>query len=662
MGETRLMLFGGWQLSHAGQVIEVSGRKQKALFTYLAVERNKVHSRESLANIFWGKKPDKQARASLRQCLAGLRSDLRSQSSLIEQTSELGLTFNCGNLQIDAESFAYDPFRETSYHSQPRRAKELTEVMGLFLGLDEHFDAWIETFRSSLCSEALARLQAHYSDQNIEPRARISSARSALVLEPANDEAVRAQMLSNLMLGNSAKALETYDAYYQLLQNELDAEPSIETQDLAVAIKNGEKPTRVDAPVNIFEPKATSKSTLISRPVANATIAVLPFESLGTEPVPKFTLLALLDRICGHLSSLAGPDVISSNSTRQYEGLRPRPHEILSTLNAEYVMAGSISVSAGVASVAAQIAETAGDRIVWASTLAYPAEDVISLRAPIPEDLTKIVSPSVDVAELRRAHEFRDDELAPYQMVLRAREMLFELKPENFQRAGALLRKAVEIGPYFSLGHLRLAEWHSLGLWERRANDADRSALESHAQRAIALKPGNGRAMAFWAHTRFMFEREHDVASQLIDDAVEANPNDSETLAYCIVALAHGGRAKDAVSLADRTLKLSPIDPLIVRNEHFASIAHYSNGDFEKASDLGLSSFRRSANYGSNLRATIAALVAADRTAEAAPLVRQHMQLEPNFSVEAFIPRHGFRDEKDRTTYGKRLVAAGLPK
>ena len=56
----------------------------------------------------------------------------------------------------------------------------------------------------------------------------------------------------------------------------------------------------------------------------------------------------------------------------------------------------------------------------------------------------------------------------------------------------------------------------------------------------------------------------------------------------------------------------------------------------------------------------IASLVAAGRHAEAAPLVEAHRRQEPDFSVAAFLPRHGLRDPDARARFGERLLAAGL--
>lgn len=660
MNSNQLNVLDGWELTIGGRAIVIRGRKQKALLTYLAAETGKTHSRKALANLLWGNVPDAQARASLRQCIAGIRADLGEHASWLLQSNDLGLNFVTDAVTIDAQVVAFNPILHHEDSSIFRCSDSLRNLLSIFHGLSETFDEWLDDYKYSLCASALSRFKTYYIDENVDVAVRMSFARAALIIDPLVDEAVRACMQCDIDLGNAAKALETYDTFYRQLQQELDAEPALATQELAVAIKTGAAPA---ASQNVHRKTASQPSP--SRLIAagsNATIAVLPFETLGQETVPRFALLALLDRVCGHLSSLAAPDVISSNSTRQYEGQRPRPKEILATLGAHYVMAGSITLSNGTATIVAQIAETASECIIWASTLEYSADDLMSLTLSLPEDLAKVISPSVDVAELRRAHMLPDDALGPYQMVLRAREMLFALEKDNFPRAGELLQRAIEAGPYFALGHLRLAEWHSLGLWEGRAVEANRAALEHHAQKAISLRPDDGRALAFWAHARFMFEREHDSAIELIEHAVDASPNDSETLAYCVVALAHGGRSQDAVDIAERTLKLSPIDPLIVRNEHFASIAHYAQRDYDKASELGLSSFRRSPRYGSNLRATIAALVAADRISETAPLVAQHMLLEPGFSVADFVPRHGFRHEKDRVLYGNRLIAAGLPK
>jgi TolB-like protein/Tfp pilus assembly protein PilF len=73
----RLTLFGGFSAAGAdGAEIPLKSQKAKALLAYLALPPGKARSREQIMALLWSERGDAQARASLRQVLAGLRKEL----------------------------------------------------------------------------------------------------------------------------------------------------------------------------------------------------------------------------------------------------------------------------------------------------------------------------------------------------------------------------------------------------------------------------------------------------------------------------------------------------------------------------------------------------------------------------------------------------------
>src|SRR5579872_4385512 len=71
-----LCLFGRFTLTVGGQPLKIVSKKGKALLAYLALQPDHAASREKLATLLWGERPDRQARLSLRQCIMALRSSL----------------------------------------------------------------------------------------------------------------------------------------------------------------------------------------------------------------------------------------------------------------------------------------------------------------------------------------------------------------------------------------------------------------------------------------------------------------------------------------------------------------------------------------------------------------------------------------------------------
>ena len=88
MTEFQLDVLGALRLCRAdGAEVRVASRKARALLGYLALRPLEAQSRDRLAALLWEDVDTEQARASLRQALAGLRR-LTGEHALIRADAE----------------------------------------------------------------------------------------------------------------------------------------------------------------------------------------------------------------------------------------------------------------------------------------------------------------------------------------------------------------------------------------------------------------------------------------------------------------------------------------------------------------------------------------------------------------------------------------------
>ena len=81
---TRLVvrLLGGFRVEVDGEAVYgFETDKARALFTYLIVEADRPHRRETLASLLWPERPDTIARANPRQALVRVRRALGDYAS-----------------------------------------------------------------------------------------------------------------------------------------------------------------------------------------------------------------------------------------------------------------------------------------------------------------------------------------------------------------------------------------------------------------------------------------------------------------------------------------------------------------------------------------------------------------------------------------------------
>src|SRR5215469_5033546 len=102
MAALHLRVMGGFAaVLPTGQPVEVSGKKNRALLTYLALHADKKLTREKLISLLWSDRGEAQARTSLRQALAALRRDLGG-------IQPPPLTIDGGSVALDGSAVSTD--------------------------------------------------------------------------------------------------------------------------------------------------------------------------------------------------------------------------------------------------------------------------------------------------------------------------------------------------------------------------------------------------------------------------------------------------------------------------------------------------------------------------------------------------------------------------
>ncbi|MDX9828928.1 MAG: BTAD domain-containing putative transcriptional regulator [Anaerolineae bacterium] len=258
-----LALMGPFEATLNGQATENLGSDRlRALLAYLAVEREREHSREGLASLLWPERPDREALSALRYALSNLRhalGDLPAHSPFLLVTRRT-LQFNTASDHwLDVAEFQGLVGRP----DVPGLERAATLYRGLFLeGLSvadsPAFDEWMllkgEELRRGAMS-ALWRLTA-LQLQRGETGEAARWARRQLELEPYHEQAHRQLMAALALGGERSAALAHYAACSRLLERELGCGPEDETQALADQIRNGALPRPPLPPGVLDAPRA----------------------------------------------------------------------------------------------------------------------------------------------------------------------------------------------------------------------------------------------------------------------------------------------------------------------------------------------------------------------------------------------------------------------
>jgi len=234
MAVLMLSLLGSFQAQwSSGRSLAVVSKKACGLLAYLALQPERLHSREILADLLWPDSGPEQARASLRQAIAALRRecDAICPGLIVVDGDRLGIDRT--KVQLDVAKF------EACLASATEG--DLRTAMTLYRGplLDgiavnaSTFEGWLQTHRQRLTQLALQAFEGRIAATlESDPVLAADLANRLLALDPTSEPGHRALMRVRAAQGDRAAAIRQYQLCITTLRRELGVQPSVETRDL----------------------------------------------------------------------------------------------------------------------------------------------------------------------------------------------------------------------------------------------------------------------------------------------------------------------------------------------------------------------------------------------------------------------------------------------
>lgn len=266
MSPLRFYLFGPPRIEHDQKAVEIQRRKALAIFTYLVVTQQ-VHSRDTIATLFWQDHDQTGARANLRREISRIKQTLGENVLLLDgDTLSLNSAFD---LWVDLREYLSRLEKAGSHHHPEGMlcadcSVEMTKAVSLYtdgfmagFGLPDSpkFDEWqffqADGLRQSLAEVLEKLIEWHTACEEFD--AAISHARRWLSLDLLHESAHRSLMKLYAWSGQWSAALRQYQECVRILEEELDVEPDEETRSVYEAIRS----RTLNAPKSVREKTST---------------------------------------------------------------------------------------------------------------------------------------------------------------------------------------------------------------------------------------------------------------------------------------------------------------------------------------------------------------------------------------------------------------------
>ncbi len=366
------------------------------------------------------------------------------------------------------------------------------------------------------------------------------------------------------------------------------------------------------------------------------SIAVLPFDTGGPEADAYFGD-GMTEEIITALSLNRALFVIARNSTLRFRGAKGAA-EAAAELGVRYILVGSVRRHASRLRINAELTDSGVNRVIWADRFEGVDDDLFTFQAQIAARISAAIDPRVQEAEIERLRGRPTESFGAYDCLLRGISLLFGVEEGDFARAGELFRRATEMDQGYALAHGYLAWWYALRVGEGRTEvlDADRESAGRLFRRAVELDPRDAWILALAGHHEsFLFKR-FAVGTQMLDQALQLNPNCAAAWARSGTTLAYVGRGDEALERVSNAMRLSPFDQQSFSFYTTNGIACVVKGRYDEAVGWLSRALRLNPRYRAAARMLIAAHSLAGEVTEARERAREFLLAEPAFRVSTF--------------------------
>jgi TolB-like protein/class 3 adenylate cyclase/Tfp pilus assembly protein PilF len=285
---------------------------------------------------------------------------------------------------------------------------------------------------------------------------------------------------------------------------------------------------------------SSGKAADVIVPIAEKSIAVLPFENRSEDKANAYFAEGIQDEILTRLSKIADLKVTSRTSTQYYKSAPENLTEIGKELGVAHILEGSVQKSGDAVRISVRLIKVTNDTQLWADTFDRKLTDIFSVETDVAKAIADQLQAKLTGQEEQIIAAKPTDNPEAYDAYLRG--LAYILKPAAntpayYLAAQKYLREAVRLDPKFALAWALLSYVDALGYISVNLQPtvALREETGQAAETALTLQPDLGEAVLAKGQYHYACLKDYDTAVRYFERARQLLPNNSaipRSLAY----------------------------------------------------------------------------------------------------------------------------------
>jgi adenylate cyclase len=425
-------------------------------------------------------------------------------------------------------------------------------------------------------------------------------------------------------------------------------------------LKNIAKPVRAYAVCTGAYSAPTGGLSAVPQLPDKPSIAVLPFQNMSGDPEQEYFADGMVEEIITALSRFKSLFVIARNSSFTFKGRAVDIKEVGRRLGVRYVLEGSVRKAAGKVRITGQLIDAVTGAHIWADRFERDLTDVFALQDDVTIAVVSAIEPKLVQTEIAIAARRGPENLTAYDFYLRAIPQYYPATREGNAEAIRLAHRALELDPHFATVAALAGVCHMQNILWGYAIDPqfDRKEAIRLSRLALSVDDGDADTLAWASLISAFMVADCESEIEMVDRAVALNPNSFNAWHCRGWVYRNAGLPEEAIGSFERAFRTSPLDPRLQFTFAGIGMALIELGRFDEAIVAGKKALRYNPFYSSTYRCLAAAFAHLRRDAEARGAAARLVELDPAFTISAWVARGGQSNSKLMI---EGLRKAGLP-
>jgi len=402
-----------------------------------------------------------------------------------------------------------------------------------------------------------------------------------------------------------------------------------------------------------------SKEKMVFQLPDKPSIAVLPFTNISGDPKEDYFGDGIAEEIITALSKTPKLFVIARNSTFVYKGKPVSIKEVAERLGVQYVLEGSVRKTGNKVRITAQLIDALLGRHLWAERYDRDLKDIFAIQDEISLKITNVLNVKLSDGEIALFLGKGTKNLEAYLKMMQARAIFIRGNKENNAQAKKLFEEVIRMDPNYAMAYALLAFGYCVDVILGSSQSPKESIAKGieMAQKSISLD--NKMSFSHGAlSVLYVLKNDYDKAISEAEIGVALEPNSAYPYSFLGNALNYSSRYSEAISAFEKAIRLDPIPAVTT----LMGLAHSLRmvGRYEEAVVIFKKLLQKLPDHLVGQLGLTATYSMMGRDQDARAQAKEVLRIDPNFSVDSYSKRHGYKNKDDWNRHMDALRKAGL--